>query len=86
VEVESDLYLTSKFDLPSRGQVLDDDPVTKMKTSVIKANDRSVTISSINTAGEVDSQYDRHTAMLIGMGFYNVLSKHQLSVEIMSHK
>jgi len=69
-----------------RGQVLDDDPITKMKTSVTKADDQSVVISSINAAGKIDSQYDRHTGMLIGIGFYDVLSKQQISVRMQSHQ
>jgi len=68
-----------------RGQTLDADPVTKMKTSVTKSDDQSVTISSINAAGQVDSQYDRKTGMLIGMGFYDVLTKQQVTVRMRSH-
>lgn len=59
------------------GQVLDEDPVTRMQTSVTKADNKSVVIASRNAAGEIDSEYDRATGMLIASSFFDVLSRQQ---------
>ncbi len=65
-----------------RGQVLDEDAVTKMQTVVAKADDRSIVITSRNAAGEIDYEYDRHTGMLIASSFYDVLSKQQWTLRL----
>jgi hypothetical protein len=69
-----------------QGQVLDEDPVTKMKTYVARIDEHSVLISSVNAAGELDSEYDSHTGMLIGMGFFDVLNKRQYTLRLQSHQ
>ena len=65
-----------------RGQVLDEDPVTKMRTVVAKIDDRTVVISQRNAAGEVDSEYDRQTGMVTASSFFNVFSKQQWTLRL----
>lgn len=65
-----------------QGQVLDEDPVTKMRTVVSRVDDSSVVIASTNAAGEVDSQYDKRTGMLIGSSFYDVLTMQQRTLKL----
>lgn len=65
-----------------KGQVLDEDPITRMQTLVARADDRSVVISSRNAAGEIDSEYDRQTGMRIGYSFYDVMSQRQLTLRL----
>ncbi len=68
------------------GQVLDQDPVTQMKTIVAKADNDSVTISSANAGGEIDSQFDKHTGVLIGSSFYNVMAQQLWTVRLQSRE
>jgi hypothetical protein len=77
---------TASIGLLLRGYVLDYDPITKMKTSVTQADEKSVTISAINAAGESDWQYDTKTGMLIRTEFYDALSKQQMTMQMLSHK
>jgi hypothetical protein len=77
---------TASIGLLLRGEVLDEDPITKVKISVTKEDEKSVTISAVNAAGEVDWQYDRKTGMLIGMKSYNTLSDQQTTLQMLSHK
>jgi hypothetical protein len=65
-----------------RGQVLDEDPITRMQTVVTKADDRSVVISSRNAAGEISSEYDRQTGLRIGYSFYEVMHQRQLTLRL----
>jgi hypothetical protein len=65
-----------------RGQVLDEDPVTRMQTVVAKADDKSIVIASRNAAGEIDNEYDGHTGMLVATSFYDVLSKQQWTLRL----
>jgi len=60
-----------------QGQVLDQDPVTRMQTSITKADNKSIVIASRNAAGEIDNEYDRSTGMLIATSFFDVLTKQQ---------
>lgn len=69
-----------------QSQILDEDPVTKMRTVVAKVDDASVVIASINSAGESDNQYDKRTGMLLASSFYNVLSKQQRTYRLQSHE
>jgi hypothetical protein len=69
-----------------QGQVLDEDPVTKMRTVVARVDDSSVVIASSNAAGEIDSQYDKRTGMLIASSFYNVLSMQQRTLKLQSRE
>jgi hypothetical protein len=65
-----------------QGQVLDQDPVTKMRTVVSRVDDSSVVIAATNAAGEIDSQYDKRTGMLIGSSFYDVLTMQQRTLKL----
>ena len=69
-----------------QGQVIDDDPVTKMQTVVSKISDDSIVISQQSAGGEMDSQYDRGTGMLMGSGFVNVLAQQQITVRLQSRE
>jgi hypothetical protein len=69
-----------------QGQVLDEDPVTQMRTAVSRVDDASVVITASNAAGEVDSQYDKGTGMLIASSFYNVLSMQQRTLKLQSRE
>jgi hypothetical protein len=65
-----------------RGQILDEDPITKMRTAVTKADEKSIVISSRNAGGEIDSEYDRRTGMLIASSFYDGVSKYQYLLQL----
>lgn len=67
------------------GQVLDEDPITKMKTVVSKADEQAVQITSANSSGEIISNYDRRTGIRLGASFYNDASKQQWVVKLQSH-
>jgi len=69
-----------------QGQVLDEDPVTKMRTVVSRVDDSSVVIAASNAAGEIDNQYDKRTGMLIASSFYNVLSMQQRTLKLQGHE
>ncbi|HEY4742920.1 MAG TPA: hypothetical protein VIH76_20155 [Candidatus Acidoferrales bacterium] len=69
-----------------QGQILDEDPVTKMRTVVSRVDDSSVIITASNAAGEIDNQYDKHTGMLIASSFYNVLSMQQRTLKLQGHE
>jgi hypothetical protein len=65
-----------------QGQVLDEDPVTKMRTVVSRVDDSSVVIAAANAAGEIDNQYDKRTGILLASSFYNVLSMQQRTLKL----
>jgi len=65
-----------------QGQVLDDDPITRMRLVVKKADGDSVPMSESNPAGEIESIYNKQTGMLTESSFYNVLSKQQLVLRL----
>ena len=65
-----------------QGQVLDEDPVTKMRTIVSRVDDSTVVIAASNAAGEIDNQYDKRTGMLLASSFYNVLSMQQRTLKL----
>ncbi len=69
-----------------QGQVLDEDPVSKMRTIVSKINDASVTISSAKSCRQIDNQYDKRTGMLIASSFYNVLSRQQRTYRVQTRE
>ena len=69
-----------------QGQVLDDDPITGMKTAVTRVTDRSVVIESISPGGALGSEYDRADGMMIGVSFYSVLSKQQYTVKLQARQ
>jgi hypothetical protein len=66
------------------GQVLDQDPLTQMKTVVAKADDHSVQIASSNTSGEIDSQFDKQTGILLSTSFFNIVSQQTWTVNLRS--
>jgi hypothetical protein len=49
-----------------KGDVLDDDPITKMKFAVAFVDNTSVAISESNMTGEIDWSYDKTSGMLLG--------------------
>jgi len=67
------------------GQVLDEDPVTKMHTVVSRVDNSSVVISSANAAGQIENQYDKRTGMLIASSFYDVLTMQQRMYKLQNH-
>jgi hypothetical protein len=69
-----------------QGQVLDEDPVTKMRTVVSRVDDSTVVIAAANAAGEIDNQYDKRTGILLASGFYNVLSMQQRTLKLQSRE
>jgi hypothetical protein len=66
------------------GQVLDQDPLTQMKTTVTKADDHSVQIASTNSSGEIDSQYDKQSGMLLSSSFFNIVSQQKWILNLQS--
>jgi len=66
------------------GQVLDEDPVTRMRTVVAQSDDARVVIAMSNAAGEIDNQYDKRTGMLTASSFYDVLSLQQKTLKLQS--
>jgi hypothetical protein len=69
-----------------KGQVLDEDPVTKMRTIVSRVDDSSVVIAASNAAGEIDNQYDKRNGMLIASSFFDVLTMQQRSCKLQGHE
>jgi hypothetical protein len=69
-----------------RGQELDNDPITRMKTVVARIDDHSLVISQHNDAGEITSEYDKATGMLTASSFVNCLSQQQLTVKLQSRE
>jgi len=49
---------------------------------VTQADDQRIVIASRNAAGEIDSEYDRHTGMLAASSFYGMLSKYQRTIRL----
>lgn len=68
------------------GQVLDEDPVTKMRTVVSKDDGASVVIASVNAGGEIANQYDKRTGMLLASAYYSVLSMQQRTYRLQGHE
>jgi len=65
-----------------QGQVLDEDPITKIRTYVGKVDERSVVIVSRNGSGEIDNEYDARTGLRIGNSFYDILSQQQWTLRL----
>ncbi len=65
-----------------QGQVLDEDPVTKMRIVVSRVDDSTVVIAAANAAGEIDNQYDKRTGILLASSFYTVLSMQQRTLKL----
>jgi hypothetical protein len=69
-----------------QGDVLDEDPITKMRTVVTQISDQSVTISESNNSGEVVNEYDKQSGMLIATSFYTAVSKQDWAVRLQSQE
>ena len=69
-----------------QGQVLDEDPVTQMRTVVGRVDDSSVVFKTSNAAGDVENQYDKHTGMLIGTSSFDVLTMQQRTLRLQGHE
>jgi hypothetical protein len=69
-----------------QGQVLDEDPITKMKTIVSAVDANSIIIAQQNAAGEIDSRYDKATGLMTGSSFVNVLSQEQITITLQSRE
>lgn len=74
------------LDKLQEGQVLDEDPLTKMKTAVTHVRADSIAIESISGGGEIGSEYDRRTGILSGSSFYSGLSRQQILVKLRSQQ
>jgi hypothetical protein len=61
-----------------QGQVIDQDPITQLKTIVSTADANSVVISQGSPGGERDYRYDKQTGVLTGMAFTNVQLKQRM--------
>jgi hypothetical protein len=44
------------------------------------------TLSTSNPGGEIDTQYDRNTGMMIGYNFYSTVTHQQWSGQLQSHE
>ena len=69
-----------------QGQVLDQDKLTGMTTTVTQVSDNSVTISQSNTAGELDSTYDKTTGMRIGGTYISAIPKAKTSFQVIGRE
>jgi hypothetical protein len=68
------------------GQVLDDDPVTKMKTVVSQVGDNSVVITSANDGCRIADEYDKQTGMLRTHETFNGISGEEDVLRLESHR
>lgn len=62
------------------GQAIDDDPLTTMKTVVAEVGAANVVIVSRSAGGEVASEYDRASGILMAYRFYDGLTKQTWTV------
>jgi hypothetical protein len=62
------------------GQVLDEDPVTRMKTVVAKIDNTGILITCINSASGTKCRYDRATGLLNGMSVFEDIAKTEVAV------
>jgi hypothetical protein len=65
------------------GQVIDEDPVTQMKTVVADANGATVTILSRSAGGELSAVYDRSTGLLQAITTFDGLTKQKSTLRRM---
>ena len=65
-----------------QGQVLDDDPLTKMRTVVARVTDTSVIVSHTSAGGEIANEYDKHSGLLTASSFINAIAKQQTLVRL----
>jgi hypothetical protein len=68
------------------GQVLDEDPLTKMKTFVSHVINNSVIINSTNDGGQISDEYDKQTGMLISHETYNGISGEGITLRLENHR
>jgi hypothetical protein len=67
-------------------QVLDEDPLTKVKTFVAKVNKNSVEIVSFNAAGGVDTEYDKQTGLATSISILNRVSGYELKMQLQARE
>jgi hypothetical protein len=65
-----------------RGDVLDQDPLTKMNTIVTEIDGKTITITASNRTGEIVNQYDLQTGMIIGTSMYSVVTHQNWAVTL----
>jgi hypothetical protein len=58
-----------------QGQVLDDDPATKNKTTVSRIDDSVIAITQANASTTAEYDYDRRTGLLVGSGWFDTLTR-----------
>ncbi|HET6251007.1 MAG TPA: hypothetical protein VFE47_25180 [Tepidisphaeraceae bacterium] len=58
-----------------QGQVLDEDPITKMKTVVSRIDNNEVAITQSNQSTTVTNTYDRSTGLLSGTDWFDAMTK-----------
>lgn len=64
------------------GQVLDEDPITRVKITVTKARGGTVIISQRNASGEVKSEYDARSGLLVGSSHDDGVSKQRWEMRL----
>jgi hypothetical protein len=69
-----------------RGQVLDEDPLTKMRTIVAKVSDTSVVISHTNSGGQIANEYDKRSGLLTTSSFINAIARQQILVRLQARE
>jgi hypothetical protein len=68
----------------AQGQVLDDDPYTKIKTVVTFATDQQIAITQSNSQTTSVKIYDRATGLLTGTDWYDALTESQTTLRLQS--
>jgi hypothetical protein len=64
------------------GQTLDEDPVTRLKTTVARITDKSVIITRSNASAEQLYEYDLTTGLLTASSFYDAISKQRWAMTL----
>ena len=68
------------------GQVLDEDPLTKMRTVVAQVSDTSIVISHTSAGGEIANEYDKRSGLLTASSFINAIAKQQTLVRLQARE
>ncbi len=69
-----------------QGQVLDEDPISKMRIVVARVDANSVVTAQSNAAGEIDSKYDRRTGLLVGSSYFTTMTHQQIVLELVGQE
>jgi hypothetical protein len=64
------------------GDVLDEDPITRMKTVISAARPDAVTITRSNASAELVYEYDPRSGLLIASSFYDAISKQRWAMQL----